>query len=467
MRQMTLISLIIALVLMGGGCPQRIGAAPVVPAIRIALVIGNSTYLESGIWPDLKKGPLKDAQLMRKVLTDLNFDVVYKEDATYAQMELVLMDFRSHLLKHPGALALVYYSGHGAQGSVLGNDGSLDIQNFLIPANTELRKESEAREKAVSQDQIENVIHAGNASTGVIILDACRDRGFERDLTKGSEAHSKGMAPQGSTGMFVVYAAQSGRAALNTAGEPSAFTRILASELVRHDSLTEALFQVGEGVQQETKGAQIPDLHFTSVRHDISLGGHSPAPPPVDASTAEAQFLATLATREPSARLAYCQTYPERVQQGVFSGAYRLGVARFCSDGTVQALPSEAVLAQYLQIRQRLIQGSNSERAEIHASIERVYKDAPTPAHQLSLALALATPDHPGTDYARAQRLLQELLIAAPTLLLPGERALAVVELKQIDNYLTLEEKSRRLAEKAAQAGEVVHRSQRSSQAAH
>jgi uncharacterized caspase-like protein len=82
------------------------------PAERVALVIGNSAY--GGRWPDLQGGPLRDAELMRKVLTDLKFEVLYRSDADLPQMEAALRDLRGALLKAPGALALVYYSGHGA-----------------------------------------------------------------------------------------------------------------------------------------------------------------------------------------------------------------------------------------------------------------------------------------------------------------------------------------------------------------
>jgi hypothetical protein len=62
----------------------------------------------------------------------------------------------------------------------------------------------------------------------------------------------------------------------------------------------------------------------------------------------------------------------------------------------------------------------------------------------LRYALVLADPGHPATDLAKAQRLLRELL-ANPEMLLSGERALAFLELQQIDDHLTLEAENRRL----------------------
>jgi len=76
---------------------------------------------------------------------------------------------------------------------------------------------------------------------------------------------------------------------------------------------------------------------------------------------------------------------------------------------------------------------------------------APTPSHQLKLALILGTQGHPATDLPKAQTLLRELM-ANPEVLLPGERALAFLELSQIDDHLTLEAENRRLQTDAARA---------------
>ena len=112
---------------------------------------------------------------------------------------------------------------------------------------------------------------------------------------------------------------------------------------------------------------------------------------------------------------------------------------------------SATLLAEYLQLLQRLVQGTPAEQAEIVAAAQRDYETAPTPSRQLRFALMLATPGHPGTDLPRAQQLLRELT-ANPEMLLPGERALAFLELQQIDDHLTLEAENRRLETDAVRA---------------
>jgi len=112
---------------------------------------------------------------------------------------------------------------------------------------------------------------------------------------------------------------------------------------------------------------------------------------------------------------------------------------------------SSTVLNEDLVLLQKLVQGPPAEQAEIVASAQREYDTAPTPSHTLKLALIVGTPGHPATNFTRAQGLLRELM-ANPEMLLPGERALAFLQLSQIDDHLTLEAENLRLQADAMRA---------------
>jgi hypothetical protein len=117
----------------------------------------------------------------------------------------------------------------------------------------------------------------------------------------------------------------------------------------------------------------------------------------------------------------------------------------------IPAQATSSLLSDYLQLLQHLVQGPAADQAEIVTSAQRDYDAAPTPSHQLKLALVLGTPGHPAADLPKAQGLLRELM-ANPEMLLPGERALAFLELSQIDDHLTLESENRRLQAEAVRA---------------
>jgi hypothetical protein len=109
-----------------------------------------------------------------------------------------------------------------------------------------------------------------------------------------------------------------------------------------------------------------------------------------------------------------------------------------------RAATSATLLASYLDVLQKLIQGAPAEQAEILVSAQREYDLAPTPSKQLRYALVLAAPNHTGTDLPRAQRLLRELL-ATPETLVPAERAFAFLELQKVDKQLALVAENQRL----------------------
>ncbi len=103
-----------------------------------------------------------------------------------------------------------------------------------------------------------------------------------------------------------------------------------------------------------------------------------------------------------------------------------------------RAAASATLLSEYLELLQKLVQSPPAEQAEMLATTQRDYELAPTPSHQLRFSLVLAAPGHAGTDLARAQRLLRELM-ATPETLLPVERALAFLELQKVDSQLMLD----------------------------
>lgn len=109
-----------------------------------------------------------------------------------------------------------------------------------------------------------------------------------------------------------------------------------------------------------------------------------------------------------------------------------------------RAVTQAALLASYLEMLQRLVQGASAEQAEILSGARRDFETAPTPSHELRYAMILATPGHPGTDCAKAQKLLQELIATQETLL-PAERAMAFLTLQTVDQTLSLTAENQRL----------------------
>jgi hypothetical protein len=104
---------------------------------------------------------------------------------------------------------------------------------------------------------------------------------------------------------------------------------------------------------------------------------------------------------------------------------------------------------QYLGALAELLESTPARQAEILDSARGNAENAPTTMHRLRYALMLATPGHGGADPVAARRQLSELL-ARPELLLPAERSLAALALRDVDDRLVLIAENRRLLQEAA-----------------
>ncbi len=109
-----------------------------------------------------------------------------------------------------------------------------------------------------------------------------------------------------------------------------------------------------------------------------------------------------------------------------------------------RAAASAAVLASHLQTLAQLVQAPPAEQAEILATAKHDYDIAPTPSHELALALVLSVPGHPGFDPAHAQQLLRDVL-ATPETLMPSERALALLTLQSVNQQIDLTMQNQRM----------------------
>ncbi len=121
--------------------------------------------------------------------------------------------------------------------------------------------------------------------------------------------------------------------------------------------------------------------------------------------------------------------------------------------------PREAYAAQhartqgvgaYLDLMRQLIEGDPVTQAETFRSIAQAAAASPTTSNRIKLALALGTPGHPGSDPKKAANMFNDLL-ASGSALLPEERALVTVHLKEVEQQLILSQETEQLKKQAAE----------------
>jgi TPR repeat protein len=217
--------------------------------VRVALVIGNGAYEAV---PELPNPP-NDAADIAEALGQVGFDVTHLDDLDGAGMRRALRDFED---KVAGAdIALVYYAGHGIE---------VNGQNFLIPTDAELARDTHVEDEAVPLDRVMTAVESA-AKLRIVLLDACRNNPFAKKMERsvGKRSIGRGLArvePTGAT--LVAYAAKEGTTADDGEERNSPYAAALVKHLTEPGLELNFLFRrVRDDVMSATGGRQEPFVY--------------------------------------------------------------------------------------------------------------------------------------------------------------------------------------------------------------
>ncbi len=228
-----------------------VGVSPALADKRVALVIGNATYLNT---PKLTN-PRNDATDVSAALKKLGFQVIEGFDLGKAAFDRKVRDFADAL--HQAAAGVFFYAGHGLQ--VAG-------QNYLVPVDAQLTSAAALEFEMVRVDVVQRVME-NQANTNIVFLDACRDNPLARNLARALGTRSaeigRGLAPVVSgVGTLISFSTQPGNVALDGVGRNSPFaTALLRHMMLSRDDLSAILISVRNDVMRETQNRQVPWEH--------------------------------------------------------------------------------------------------------------------------------------------------------------------------------------------------------------
>src|ERR1700726_2991483 len=193
---------------------------PALAEKRVALVLGNSAYQNV---PQLTN-PINDGAVVAATLKDAGFDVVdFRRDLPAAETRRALRDFADRA--RDADIAVVYYAGHGME---------LDGTNYLIPVDAKLERDTDVYDEAFSLDRILVAVEPAK-QLRLVILDACRDNPFARNMkhSLASRSIGRGLAKiePASPNTLIAYSAKAGSTAQDGDGKNSPFTTALAKHL--------------------------------------------------------------------------------------------------------------------------------------------------------------------------------------------------------------------------------------------
>jgi hypothetical protein len=315
---------------------------------RIALVIGNSSYTDIAAL----KNPVSDARLMRTTLRGLGFEVIYRENATKADLEKAVSQFGQRLSQvGKQSVALFYYAGHGIQSGG---------ENFLLPIGAPIVREADLRVHAVRAEDVLAQMESSQSGAKIVILDACRDNPFKvRFRITGGD----GLADisLGNAEFTMAYAATAGNSAEDGDGANSPYAAALARRLATPDTeIFDMLRLVRIDVSQATGGRQLPEVRST-MQQEFYFNRKAGAPAQQVAVAAPSAPAATRVPTTPGPTAAVAARPPEIL--GKWCQATR-GAAAF-SLGISQASLEYSLQGQKLRYGVRSIQSPSPGVVEL------------------------------------------------------------------------------------------------------
>ncbi len=229
---------------------------------RLALVIGNARYRAEPL-----ANAAADATLIAKILPALGFETTRIEDASAEALRSGVIGFANAVaLAGPGAVAIVYYAGHGIQ---------LGDANYLLPIEVTAADLVAAEPKLMALSQVIALLSAARPKAAALIVDACRNAppGFQ-PLSAGPTG-GLAAADRPPDGTLIAYSTAAGATAEDGESQNGPYAAALAQELPRllepgvriHD----VFVTTGERVREQTGGAQSPALYLQGALPVLSV----------------------------------------------------------------------------------------------------------------------------------------------------------------------------------------------------
>jgi len=139
---------------------------------KLALIVGNSGYTHA----TPLNNPANDAQNIARHLGHLGFETIVSFDSGITQLQRTIHKFAERLKSGTSnTIGVFYYAGHALQ---------VNGENYIIPIDAKLERASDLEFETLSIQDIVRSMKIGNLGATIIILDACRDDPFGRQLMR-------------------------------------------------------------------------------------------------------------------------------------------------------------------------------------------------------------------------------------------------------------------------------------------
>ena len=234
---------------------------------RIALVIGNSEYINVG----RLNNPLNDANDIECVLKRLGFDVTKVTNTNLIDLQRAINTFLKELDEY--AVGLLFYAGHGMQ---------IDGKNYIVPIDLEMADKGRTIVSCYGINSFLDGVSSYKGKTIICILDACRNNPFV-----SGRGLSGGFAPfiNPPKGTIIAYSTSADCSAFDGVGSNGLYTQVLKDSMLIPNLKIEEMFksvrnkvsevsinQYGEEQLSWEYSSLVGDFYFSVTPQSVNTG---------------------------------------------------------------------------------------------------------------------------------------------------------------------------------------------------
>ncbi|WP_315783365.1 MULTISPECIES: caspase domain-containing protein [unclassified Bradyrhizobium] len=353
---------------------------PALAEKRVALVIGNSAYQNV---PQLTN-PANDGAVMTATFKSAGFDVVdYRRDLTARETRRALRDFAD--AARDADIAVVYYAGHGME---------VEGANYLIPIDARLERDTDVYDETLSLDRILVAVEPAK-KLRLVILDACRDNPFTRNMqrTVATRSLGRGLAKVEPTSpnTLIAYSAKAGSTAQDGDGKNSPFTLALSRHIATPGlDVRKAFGFVRDEVLKSTGNRQEPFVYGSLGGEDVPLVPGVPrvvtqmpvAPPANPQADIRRDYELAMQVGNKGALNAFLAQYPD----GFYASLAKLQLEKLTAEEN-RAAASEKARATEAERARLVAEGARKDtlaKAEAEAKAAEQARIAAEKANQLA-----------------------------------------------------------------------------------
>ncbi|QIL73083.1 hypothetical protein G7048_23650 [Diaphorobacter sp. HDW4B] len=302
-------------------------------AARLALVVGNASYVDSPL-----KNPVNDARAMQNKLQRLGFEVTQVENFKRRDIGRTVNGFATKI--RPGDEVVVFYAGHGVQVKGI---------NYLPAVDAEIQSEEDVPLNSLNLSNLLERLDEAKAGVKILLLDACRNNPYARSFRSGSRGLAR--VQDAPSGTLMHFATRPGSVAADGTGSNGLYTTELLRSIDEPGVPIEQLLKrVSAAVEKASKGQQEPwvegslkgDFYF-KAGSGTQVASITPVPTGVPEQRDPEIDAWEMAQRANTAAMynAYLSEYP----RGRYASTARVALAGLTPSAAPAAVPTAAPAA--------------------------------------------------------------------------------------------------------------------------